>query len=58
MAFQTYEKMSKAKKAEATHNNAGTSARESGADAAKYVKNFVLRSRIFVNTFNLARNDN
>ena len=50
--------MSKAKKAEATHNNAGTSARESGADAAKYVKNFVLRSRIFVNTFNLARNDN
>ena len=37
MALQTYEKMSKAKKAEATHNNTGTSARESGADAARYV---------------------
>ena len=37
MALQTYEKMSKAKKAETTHNNAGTSARESGADAARYV---------------------
>jgi len=37
MALQTYEKMSKAKKAEATHNNAGTSARESGADAVRYV---------------------
>ena len=37
MALQTYEKMSKAKKAETTHNNVGTSARESGADAARYV---------------------
>lgn len=30
MALQTYEKMSKAKKVEATHNNVGTSAHESG----------------------------
>ena len=30
MALQTYEKMSKAKKVESTHNNVGTRARESG----------------------------